>query len=185
MTAPSNNRLEDSDRKKTDHASAVENHLKEHFDSRKIARPTYRITRKEEKIKALKTPKTNFHERRQKFEEAVIEYQLEIYKNRYFNSRQNIFEEDCINQQSSIRDAYCDLKLENIKIKTEKEWLRLEIDRMHDCFRNLCGKVEKLNNETKMVVTNITIRMDRAFEYVYRLKATLDQKRKWFSFKWR
>lgn len=121
------------------------------------------------------------HQLKKAFDSAVRDYQLEIYKNRYENANTNIFAKE--NERNKLFDAQrslTELRLENVRVKTEKEWLKLEIERMHECFKDLSGKMETIDMGSDKMITNTSERLERCFEQVYKMKSKGKKKTKWF-----
>ena len=114
-----------------------------------------------------------------KFNDAILKYRLEIYKNRAKAMEAQLAES--MHQNSimhGLEEYLCELTLRNVSLKTEKVELKLRITALQNCFDDLERKYNTLPAKIESTFKDNKARLEKALDKLY----VLQQKSKRRSF---
>lgn len=108
---------------------------------------------------------------KKKFDNAVQKYRLEIYKKRSEDRTSIPFRDDSeVERMNALESVLFDVKLENLQERTEKEKLRLEVDRLQTCFSKLANQYTELTDAMQQKLVDNNKRLENAFDRMHNLK---------------
>lgn len=136
-------------------------------------------------INRLDTPSQRWRAK-QRFDDAVTKYRLEIYKNRSENPRASPFYDESEEERiKSLEAEIFRVKLENLQERTEKEKIRLELDHLQTCFEALNVQYNELNIKTRHTVEHYDQRLQDAFDRLHGLRYSNKRRRSSKLFFWK